>query len=208
MLSPRIGIALTRRNDLQRGPNGGTFRARRKAERIDETGVRWLVARVMTGQEFAIADDLAAAGFRAYAPHGVRVNWQAAKGKKCRRERDYAIFAGYVFVGCPDGLLLGKLSHEGIIEVLGEILERANEPSVLRALNDLHLSGIWDDRQAPPLTGPVLKTGDMVQVMEGPFASFLAIVRKLPSAVRASIDVNIFGRTTKLDIDTRQLRAM
>lgn len=50
------------------------------------------------------------------------------------------------------------------------------------------------------------RKGDQVRVNDGPFTSFFAIVRRM-NGTRVKVDVNLFGRSTPVDLDESQLEA-
>lgn len=215
MMADRIGIVtklamdLARGDDgrMERGPSGGTFRARRKARLVDEAAARWLCVAVSSGRQFSVADDLAAIGFETFCPHGVRVHWRArgrrsgAKGEsRGYAERDYPVFGAYVFVGEPSGLglCLAKRSHPHILAVLDEG-RRFVPAAFIRAAADLWFAGAWDGRTRP---GVKYRRGDTVRVNAGAFAGLRAIIERMPSEVRAVVALELFGRAVFATVDS------
>lgn len=175
--------------------------------RIEVEGVRWFVARAMSGCERRVARDLAEAGFRTYCPLGRRFVGQArlAGGKRRKAVRQFAVFAPYVFVGCAAGLEIGKSSHERIESVIsdadGPIAVAAR---IIAGINDLELAGQWYDALA--WRGQTrLKVGSQVYVSGGPFAGLSGIVAGLPAEMRVRIDLSLFGRATPAVIDACQV---
>ena len=159
---------------------------------------RWAIARVHAGFEFLVADDLTASGdFYGYAPHRVVVHERArVPGPREFRkavERDYAIFAGYVFVGCFEGVYLGRNSHREILDVLGDALGRPGmSQAAMEALNRLHVVGALQPREAPSLV-----EGERVQVDLGGI-DVPGVVRALGKA-GVTVDVEMFGQLTAVD---------
>ena len=186
--------------------DGGAWRKRRELREIDETDVRWVCAAVAGGREFAVADDLAAIGFRTFCPHGVRVSLRARdrsapKERRRRFERDYPVFGCYVFVGEPEGLRLAKRSHPHIVAVLDE--GRLCAPAAfIRAAADLWLAGAWDERMSPKAK---FRVGDAVRVKSGAFAGLTALVARMPSQTRAVISLALFGGAVDATLDADSL---
>ena len=165
----------------------------------------WAVARVHSGQEFRVADDLTASGdFFGYAPHRVVVHKSAriAGSNAVRREvaRDYAVFCGYVFVGCPEGVWLGRDSHRDILDVLGDVLGRPGlSQAAMAALNRLHVVGALQPRGAP---APA--KGDAVDVEIGG-VDLRGVVTELTRA-GVRVEVEVFGCLTPVDVGLDRLK--
>lgn len=192
---------------LQRGPAGGTFRRRRPdPHAIDVEGVSWVCARVRPGKEFAVADDLAAVGYRVFAPHGVRVYRSArVQGTNSRRgvmERDYPVFGSYLFVGQGRGQWLSRDVHMHIGGVLENAGGSRNVPSAFISVAAvMWMRRRWDGRKQPL----PFKVGDTVISNEGPFAGLPALVESLPTELRAVVSFPMFGRPTRVTVDSRSL---
>ena len=194
MSGERVGFAKRRRCDLEAGPKGGTFRRRRVFAPVEVEGARWVVARVMSGFEFAVADDLAVAGFRTFAPFEVRRCFRSrlrGSEKRVASSRDYPVFAGYVFVGCPPGLLLSKQSHSSVLDVLGEADGLAVSHAAMRALSEMQGSGAFET-YAPSVRQFAM--GNVVRVLQGPFAERLGRVEAmLPRQMLVRVALQMFG---------------
>ncbi len=52
---------------------------------------------------------------------------------------------------------------------------------------------------------PQFKVGDRVRVLDGPFASFPAIVENVPARDRLQVLVGIFGRSTPVELSPRDV---
>jgi transcription antitermination factor NusG len=153
----------------------------------------------------AVAADLCALDFRAYCPLGARIDYRArVGGKRAQRVRQFPVFGGYLFVG-EVVERLSKSTHDQIVAILGD----SSGPLALRAeaiaaINGAELAGRWDStvahRQAPPF-----RKGDRVRINAGLFAGFLAIIARLPTDLRVSIDIEMHGRATRVVIDARTL---
>ena len=204
-------MAKRRRSDLETvtvfGATKTTFvrRRRRVAQAVEVGGVRWVVARVMTGWEFAVADDLAEAGFRTFAPFEVRVALRArVRGSEARVKvaRDWPVFHGYVFVGCPDGLLVTKLSHDRVLDVLGGGMGLAVDPEAIRALSDFQIKGVFNR----PTGDRKFREGDVVRVRKGPFRDMFGKVEALlPREMRVTVGLGLFGGVAPVTLEAGQL---
>ena len=159
---------------------------------------RWAVARVRVGQEFLVADDLTASGdFYGYAPHRVVAHRRARVpgSHEVRKpvQRDYAVFAGYVFVGCPEGVWLGRGSHRDVLDVLGDALGCPGlSQAAMAALNRLHVGGAF-----VPAATPGLGVGERVAVDFGG-VDVPGVVTALRNA-GVAIEVELFGQLTAVE---------
>jgi transcription antitermination factor NusG len=206
----RVGVAAMRWA-LGAGKAALAGAAARRRESVAELPVypRWAVARVFAGQEFRVADDLTASGdFYGYAPHRVvahpraRVSRPFPSAKEARKpvERDYAVFAGYVFVGCSEGVWLGRHSHRDILDVLGDALGRPGvSQAAMAALNRLHVVGALHRAAAPPVT-----KGEVVEFDLGG-GDVRGVVTELTRA-GVKVDVSMFGRLTPVDVGLDSLK--
>jgi len=214
LIPGRVGLALTRNNHCEAtfaktkaGLRLAGFRRLRRdmLTRLPECA-RWVVARVRPGSEFAVADDLTATGqLFAYAPHRVVVHERAraAGPREVRRkvDRDYPVFAGYVFVGCPHGAFVSRRSHDGILGVLGDSLGRPGlSPQVMAAICRLHVVGAF-----APAAARTVAVGEAVQVELGG-VSLTAVVKALCRA-GVRVEVEIFGQLTPIEIGLDKIKA-
>ena len=160
---------------------------------------RWAVARVRAGFEFLVADDLTASGdFWAYAPHRVIVHKSArVRGSNAVRrkvERDYPVFSGYVFVGCREGVWLGRDSHRDVLDVLGDALGRPGvSQTAMATLNRLHVCGALQ-----PRPWPAVAKGDAVQVEIGG-VDLRGVVTELTRA-GVRVEASMLGRVVLVEI--------
>ncbi len=209
----RVGIAKTRRGDLETVVVYGatktivTRRRRREARPVQIEGVRWVVARVLSGFEFAVADDLAAVGFRSFAPHAVTVALRGRVGGGEQRRkalRETPVFAGYLFVGCPEGLLLAKLSHDRLLDVLTSVEARqsARVAEAVAMISKLHCAGVFDERTRRVAGYGV---GEVVRIKDGPFAGYNGAIAALPHDMRIKVEISLFGRSVPVEMGPRQI---
>lgn len=175
-------------------------------------GVAWTVARVVSGQERDIAEDLAAQGFRTYCPlMRVLTQPRLADGRRPRKVRQRPVFVGYLFVGAPAGRVVARALHEGIVDVLGDVEQRRDSrvvkalAALISAINRREMSGELDEvKRGKTRPEPRFDVGDVVRVTDGPFALFFGVVDSLIYD-RVTIDLQIFGRSTPATLDVSQL---
>lgn len=208
----RIGIVNKTRHDLaidaygqlERGPNGGTLRRRRKAQPVEVAGVIWVCASVLTGAEFRVADDLYQIGFRTFAPHMVRVMPRArlAGGRRGVRTIDLPVFAGYVFVGQPAGLRVAKRSHPQILDLVGVGGEPSRIPAgFIREACNQWCAGEWDGVRVKRAQAEKFKPGETVRIERGPFAGVLGVISGLAGASRLRLEAALFGGVAPITVD-------
>ena len=213
----RIGIAMTRNNHAEAAfhrAKGGRclavvgFRSRRRkvVATLPECA-RWVVARVRSGAEFEVADDLSATpGMFGYAPHRAVVHEKARvgglNGVRRRVERDYPVFVGYVFVGCADGVYVSRRSHDAVLDVLGDAAGRPGlSQATMAELNALHVDGAL---QPVAPAGPA--KGDRIEVEVGG-ARVAGIVTALRRA-GVMVDATMFGQTVPIEIGFDKIKAV
>lgn len=218
LLSGQVGVAPKRRSDCDPGYREASVgstpgryharaRRRREAQPIPAYDYRWIVARVRTGAEFAVADDLTAGRFHGYAPHGVKIVPRALAADGRRREqqeRDYPLFPGYVFVGCPEGVYLGRRTHEAILDIVGDPLGRPGlSQAAMMALSLWHVGGQWNDpararlgrKPGEPIVGP----GDAVMIEDLCGVSLEGVVVELTRA-GVKVEASMFGQATTFEL--------
>lgn len=177
--------------------------------RIEEAGVRWGVVAVERGWERLVAADLATLGLRVYCPLRTEAGFVKARyGRKPRRVvRQAPVFAPYLFVGAPAGMLVARHLHGRIQGVLsdGDGRPLPVRAQLVRTLNDLEMRGFWGDSRR--LSEPVrFRRGDSVRVTSGPFAAFIGVLDALlPREGRCRVELGIFGRVTPIDIEACDL---
>ena len=128
--------------------------------------------------------------------------FQVKNGKKVKAERNY--MPGYIMVQCDmNGELLGTIKHaNGVIKFLGEGKpEPMKEKEVQRMLEKTD-----ELKQTEEVFEHALLVGQMVQIIDGPFATMHGTVTKiLPEKKRVSVDVNIFNRKTPIELNIEQV---
>ncbi|MEJ2499528.1 MAG: transcription termination/antitermination protein NusG [Campylobacterales bacterium] len=122
-------------------------------------------------------------------------------GKKKISER--SLYSGYVFINVD---LDTQLQHliQSIPRVSGFIGE-ANHPT---PLSDNDINTILDrvENRAAPKPKVFFETGEMVRIIDGPFANFTGTVDEYDlEHGTLKLNVSIFGRSTPVDISYTQV---
>ncbi len=122
-------------------------------------------------------------------------------GKKKISER--SLYSGYVFINID---LTTQLQHliQSIPRVSGFIGE-ANHPTPLSE-NDINTILDRVENRAAPKPKVYFETGEMVRIIDGPFANFTGTVDEYDlEHGTLKLNVSIFGRSTPVDIAYTQV---
>ena len=161
---------------------------------------RWMVGRVKTGCELAVAADLTASGLAyGYAP--VRLIWVdhgRVNGSNARRQAGFharALIPGYVFIGCAAGVYVRKGAHVALIDVVGDQLGR---PGVSQAaMDDLStLQAALAMRERARREG--FKLGELVETQLAG-VRILGVVKALRAA-GVVVEARIFGGLNEITV--------
>lgn len=164
----------------------------------------WICLRVESNHESVVEKVLLEAGVDALVV-------RQAPYKTVRRRRVVTIsgrpvIGGYVFVRCIPmaSALAGLLGVDGVRDVVGTALTpwRARDEDMER-FKQLGEEGEYDR----PFDGKIdFMVGEQVRVGDGPFASFPGIVTAIDAErFRISVEVDIFGRATPVEMEIAQL---
>ena len=165
----------------------------------------WFCLRVMSGREFIVEKSLSDANVEAIVPQ--------RKGEEIRKRGRVIpapllpVIPGYVLARCvPSAAAISGLrnvQHVASVVGKGEIPYRVPIDFINRFI-DLAVTGEYDYRR----TETDLKVGSQIRVIDGPFASFPAVVTGIDRAKEGRIDVeiNIFGRPTPVELDLAQVQ--
>jgi len=179
----------------------------------------WYVVRANIKSETKAADNIRLAGFDVYLP---RQRYEI----KHRRTNTYEVkerplMMRYLFVGMKhDALHFGFVrSCEGVerfLEVEGRPLRVRSKD--VDAILDAEIDMRFDDTRAARIHRKEeartrketvrmrFKPGTMVDVVEGPFADFTAIVEQVTSSGSVEALVQLFGRLSTVSFDAKQLQ--
>jgi transcriptional antiterminator NusG len=181
--------------------------SRGNVERItafEKVTAHWYCLRVMTGNEFSVEKQLAEVDVECLV---VRTNsYKVVKRGRVRIVPERPVIVGYVLVFCvaTPAAMMGLLSLRGVLGVVGgaDRPYRADGVSISH-FKALATSGKYDHKEAP-LHNFMVK--ERVRVTDGPFASFDAVIVDLDfDSFRATVEVEIFGRLTPMQLDIAQI---
>lgn len=180
---------------------------------------RWYVVRTNVRCETKAADNLRKAGFDHYLPTQRIEKWN--KRTKTFRRSERALMVGYLFVGLDP-----HAEHFGLVRacegVKGLVGDHDYHPLAVpaAAVEEIFLAEIdmqFDDTRAArihrkeeartrqaTIEMTFAATSEWI-VADGPFASFNAVVDKVTPAGLVRALVHIFGRSTVVEFDPRQL---
>lgn len=174
-------------------------RAAKAAERtLIRDDVRWLVAITLPHQEARVMRRVEAAGAQVYAPAEVHDRQRRGKLVEVRR----SVMPRSVFVGLPAGLSPDEAMRDvdGFHRWMtwqGDLVELA--PASLQRFADV-VAQYEEERLTLEL-----KTGQLVRVTNGPFASFIGPVEEVEVSGRIRVAVDIFGRPTPIQLDAAEV---
>jgi len=120
-----------------------------------------------------------------------------SRGKKINRES--LVFPGYVMIHCQ---MVGELPRT--IKRTNFVADLVNDNGKPTPLKDYEVSKIIGDIETSHADNSHI-VGDMVKIMDGPFAGFNGSVLNIqPDKNKLEIAVMIFGKETKLEIKNDQ----
>jgi len=123
-------------------------------------------------------------------------------GKKYQAERN--LMPGYVLIEMtPNDDIFDKVSNlAGVAGFVGD----GTKPVSLSEKEVDYLLAQTTHRQDKPKTEIPFNKGDMVKIIEGPFAGFTGSVDDIdPQRGKVSVMVSIFGRPTAVELDALQV---
>ena len=171
--------------------------------RVDEGGVRWVVALASPTRAREVAGDLADLGFRAYVPMGRRIAYRALSrsGRRVRAVQSFPVFGDYLFCGEGEERLTRRM-HDRLVAILSDKDGSLAVPqAVIRAVNDAEMDGRWDCASPKAPRASPFAPGARVRVKEGPFAAFMAIVEEVERSGKVRIGLDLFGRRTQARVE-------
>ena len=160
----------------------------------------WAVAITRVGMEFSCERWLISHRITAYVPTG-KIRRARRSPKTGHDIVDVVAFPGYCFFDYSASRQTYKHAP-GVLKVLMAngnltLMARTEEINVIR---QRQLNGEFDQSLAK-CSGRSFVAGDRVIVVDGPFTDFEATVLS-----ETHVEVNIFGRSTRVVIDQHQLR--
>ncbi|MEZ5960618.1 MAG: transcription termination/antitermination NusG family protein [Hyphomonadaceae bacterium] len=165
-------------------------------------GERWFLVNAQNGRETLAAQHLSRQGFRSFLP----TTWRTIRHARQIRNERTAFFPGYLFVAMDlerdrwraiDGTVgvvrlvkadgRPSLAPSGLVETL---IEATGEDGVL------------------DLVGGVLREGESVRIIRGPFADQLATVQHMTANDRVRVLLSIMNQSVPVDVMRADLAAL
>ncbi len=173
---------------------------------------KWYVVRAISGQENKVKGyieneigHLGMADLVAQILVPTEKVFQIRNGKKVSKERNY--YPGYIMV---EATLTGEVVHvikniPGVIGFLGET--KGGDPVPLRQSEVNRMLGKVDElAESDEQFNIPFIVGEVVKVIDGPFASFTGTIEKINEEKRKlEVMVKIFGRKTPLELGFMQV---
>ncbi|WP_411033829.1 transcription termination/antitermination protein NusG [Shinella sp. BYT-45] len=208
-LSPRermrIEEACHRADRLRAGHDSLVHAASRHRQDFEKMA-RWIVATCRSGSEQAIVAELAAVGIEAWCPTE-RHRRPPRRGRKAVDIfRPY--FRGYLFVR----LIPTQEAFAGVLAAsrLQGLMGKDGRPFLMppKIMDALILAARKDEKDQEDRPKLPFRIGQRVCIRSGPFADFLATVRRLiPERWKMEAEVSLFSRMTLLEIDIDSIEA-
>lgn len=151
-------------------------------------GERWYLVNAQTGRELIAVEHLKRQGYRPFLP----TTWRTIRhARKIRNERA-AYFPGYLFV--PLDLSRDRWrSIDGTIGVLRIVKANGTPSAAPNGLVETLLDATGKDGVLE-LAGGVLREGQSVRIIRGPFADQLATVEAMSGADRVRVLLSIMNQ--------------
>lgn len=200
----------------------------------DPSNERWHVVRLRSGYEAKAAQFLKPRNFGIYSPltriwrpvaqrHMSHAQRQA--GAVVKKPKDMPVFPGYMFLRFD----INRSDWQNIFEHLGihGLMCDGDTPTVIREseitrVQSLEIEGIIPS--STRMINVLFAIGEEVRVSDGPFRSFNGIIEQLPvdlaeklkthsieeldDSFRAKVAVNIFGRSTPVELALSQIEKL
>lgn len=173
-----------------------------------EQNYKWYILNVMAGQENKIASEIKAMIMRGALGKNVvdvmvpsKQIFKIKKGQKVQETQK--LFPGYVFINA-------NISSEAynalnaIPKVIG-FLGGKNNP---QPVTDVKMQDILNTSAEQTVSNKniIFETGEVLNVIEGPFESFSGVVEEFdPEKQKVKISIMIFGRATSVELDLSQV---
>ena len=145
--------------------------------------------------------NLARQGFRAFLP--MEEETKRARGKFVTQIRP--LFPGYIFVALD--ILRGDWRAANSTYGITRLVSFGKEPAVV-PLDFVSQLMLRCDAEGKLLPQKLLKSGDQVTLIKGPFANFVAEVEKIAPDRRVWVLMEILGGQTRVAVGADQLRAV
>jgi len=172
----------------------------------------WFAVVVKPGRNEEVHKRFEDQGYRSFRPLCLTERRNREKGRMETVVRP--LFDRYQFVGVhpeqPFSPIQNTIGVAFVVRGQGQIPLRVSPLALRRVASRFNEDGVVDLRPSQPVAGPMVdwELGDMLEVIDGPFRDFSAVLVEWADKRRemARVLVNIFGRTTPVEMRTGGLR--
>lgn len=171
--------------------------------RVEATGgERWFLVNAQTAREPLAAQHLSRQGFRPFLP----TTWRTIRHARQIRNERTAFFPGYLFVALD-------LEHDrwrsidGTIGVVRLIKADGRPSSAPRGLVETLIEATGEDGVLD-LVGGVLREGESVRIIRGPFADQLATVQAMSGEDRVRVLLSMMHQSVPVEVLRADLAAI
>lgn len=173
----------------------------------------WFTVVVKPGRNEEVHKRLEDQGYRSFRPLCLTERRNREKGRMEVVVRP--LFDRYQFVGVhseqPFGPIGNTIGVDFLVRGAGRLPLRVSPLALRRVVQRFNADGLVDLCPARPAAGPMVdwEPGEMLEVIEGPFRDFSAVLVEWADKRRemAKVLVNIFGRTTLVGVPVAGLRS-
>lgn len=164
----------------------------------------WFCLRVVSGREFLVEKALLDADIDALVP--TRKGEKIMKRHRILPAPTLPVLPGYVLVRCVPSAaaMVGLMRFERVLDIVGGGERPYRVP--LKFVNrfiEKAVAGEYDSKPPSPIE---YRLHQKVMVVDGPFASFPGIVTAIDhDRGRITLDVDIFGRPTPVELEVAQI---
>jgi transcription antitermination factor NusG len=170
----------------------------------------WFVARCRVGTERLAADELEDGGFETYLPQRMLKNYITRN--RLIVKRHVPAMPGYMFVATGKGCQIdwGHLRDNSSFRHVGRPLRGMYGPLRIRSADIIAISvdemnGKLDEVGAQDKLGKRFAPGTLVRIVDGPFASFLAVSEGVSGNDLIDALLDCFGRPTRVRFEPEAL---
>lgn len=173
----------------------------------------WYAVVVKPGRNEEVHKRFEDQGYRSFRP----LCLTERRNRECGRMETVVrpLFDRYQFVGVhseqPFGPIGSTIGVAFVVRGAGHLPLRVSPLVLRRVVSRFNADGVVDLRPARPVAGPMVdwEPGEVLDVIDGPFQAFAATLIEWADKRReiARVIVNIFGRTTPVEMPTTGLRS-
>jgi transcriptional antiterminator NusG len=178
-------------------------------ETVDTTGMRWFIAKTMTGQENKVQRALKdrVVNFKMteffaeiLVPEETVVTNAGGKKRTLKKK----LFPGYILLRMNMNDRSWHLVND-TDKITGFVGGTAEKPAPITDEEAAYMTRQGEDSFAKPRTSIDFAEGESVKVIEGPFASFVGVIEAVSDKGKIRVNVSIFGRPTPVELDFTQV---